>query len=154
VPPAPRRRPSPAARLGLAALWIALAPALAHAATFTVTKTADTDGICQATDCSLREAIKAANNAGASNVINFAPALIGGNTISLTGSLPLDITKVLVIDGTTTANLTVEGDNTNALFQFTAGRNDRGGCHPAARAARGGRRHSPEARRQRGPDPE
>src|SRR5512132_3704209 len=42
-----------------------LAPALAQAATFTVTKTDDTDdGLCDA-DCSLREAITAAGNAAA-----------------------------------------------------------------------------------------
>lgn len=47
----------------------------AQAATFTVTKTADTnDGNCDA-DCSLREAVSAANCDGAPSTINFAVSL-------------------------------------------------------------------------------
>ena len=49
------------AAMGACLVWILLAPPRASAATFTVTKTADTnDGVCN-TDCSLREAIIAAN---------------------------------------------------------------------------------------------
>ena len=43
----------------------------AHAATFRVTKTSDTDdGACNA-DCSLREAINAANGAAGDDIIDF-----------------------------------------------------------------------------------
>ena len=59
---------------GLAILCFA--PAFARAATFTVTKTADTaDGSCDA-DCSLREAVIAANaNAGADTITTEAQKL-------------------------------------------------------------------------------
>ncbi|WP_353780245.1 choice-of-anchor Q domain-containing protein [Winogradskyella sp. 3972H.M.0a.05] len=44
-----------------------------QAQTFTVTKADDTDdGVCDAADCSLREALKAAYQANGDNIINFA----------------------------------------------------------------------------------
>ena len=69
VPSRRRKHPWPL----IAALAIALAPfvfpAPASAASFTVTKTADTnDGVCDA-DCSLREAISAANAAAGADTI-------------------------------------------------------------------------------------
>jgi len=123
LPPAPRRRPSPAARLGLAALWIALAAGPAGAATFTVNTSLDTDdGVCDVDDCTLREAITAANsNSASSNVIDFdLERLAANSTITLQSPLPLDVTKALLIDGTTATNLTVRGDDIGALFQFSA----------------------------------
>ena len=58
-----------------------------HAATFTVTKTADTnDGVCDA-DCSLREAIGAANTAASNDIINFDTSVFNTNqTITLNDS--------------------------------------------------------------------
>ncbi len=53
----------------LAPLLALLLPAAAAGATFTVTKAADTaDGVCDALDCSLREAVLAANGAADSTV--------------------------------------------------------------------------------------
>ena len=59
----------------------------ANAATFTVTKVADTnDGVCNA-DCSLREAFTASNTAPSSDTIEFDPALFGTpQTIRLSGT--------------------------------------------------------------------
>src|SRR5215467_757484 len=56
-------------------------------ATFTVTKTADTnDGVCDA-DCSLREAIGAANQATSNDVIQFDAAVFSTpKTITLNGT--------------------------------------------------------------------
>src|SRR6186713_2210958 len=56
----------------------------ASAATFTVTKTADTnDNVCDA-DCSLREAIVAANASTVADIINFDPTVFGNpQTITL-----------------------------------------------------------------------
>jgi len=56
----------------------------AFSATFTVTKTADTsDNVCDA-DCSLREAVAAANAAASDDVINFdAIAFATTQTITL-----------------------------------------------------------------------
>src|SRR5512147_992156 len=81
---------------GLAAAWHVLAVLIllsvllsgapaspAQAATFTVTKTADTDdGVCDA-DCSLREAIRAANAAAGADTISL-PA--GTFTLTISGS--------------------------------------------------------------------
>lgn len=64
VSPSPCRRLAIVLAVSLLGL-LALAPAQAAATTFTVTKTADTDdGTCNA-DCSLREAVKAAEQAQA-----------------------------------------------------------------------------------------
>ena len=61
----------PALTLALAGVLLLAAGQAAHAATFTVTKTADTnDGTCDA-DCSLREAIVAANAAAGPDTITF-----------------------------------------------------------------------------------
>ena len=75
---------------------------IANAATFTVSKTADTnDGTCDA-DCSLREAIVAANLAGGSHTIAFnIPIGAGAAVISLGSALPIITRNNVVIDGTT-----------------------------------------------------
>lgn len=82
------------------------------AGVFTVTKTADTDGTCTVSDCSLREAIKAVNNSAPPNEIQFNIPLAGNNcqlveggekvcTITIDGSLSFlpAIEKQVVIDG-------------------------------------------------------
>src|SRR3989304_5976113 len=62
------------------ALAVAWGAAPAQAATFTVTKTADTaDGTCDA-DCSLREAIGAAEAAGGADTLSFDPAVFPQGT--------------------------------------------------------------------------
>src|SRR5581483_11500149 len=72
-----------------------LAPRSAAAASFVVTKLADTnDGVCDA-DCSLREAMTAAMAAGSGNTVTFG---LGG-TFTLNSTLPV-ITTTLSIDGT------------------------------------------------------
>ncbi|MBT8110118.1 MAG: right-handed parallel beta-helix repeat-containing protein [Gammaproteobacteria bacterium] len=78
---------------------------MASAATFTVTKTADTnDGTCDA-DCSLREAITAANALGGSHMIAFnvpSGGLTGGvAVITLASALPPLTRNGITIDGTT-----------------------------------------------------
>lgn len=72
----------------------------AKAATFTVTKTADTnDGVCNA-DCSLREAITAANVDLTADTINFEIPGSGTQTLLISTALPA-IDKSVTIDGTT-----------------------------------------------------
>jgi CSLREA domain-containing protein len=109
------------------------------ASTFNVTKTADTaDGACDA-DCSLREAIIAANAAPGADTISFnipasdpgRNATTGVFTITLSpvlGALP-QITEQASIDGYTQGTISTPGDtsddarpNTNAL---SAGLNTR-----------------------------
>src|SRR2546426_6640273 len=70
----------------------------ALAATFTV-NTADDhdDGVCNAADCTLREAINAAN---AGDTISFNIPGSGVHTINLTSGLPI-LNKTVTIDGAT-----------------------------------------------------
>lgn len=73
-------------------------PATAAAATFTVTSDGNTADVCDA-DCTLREAIAAANGNPGSDTIAFAIG-IGQKTIQVGSMLPV-ITDPVVIDGTT-----------------------------------------------------
>jgi len=94
-------------RVGVLLLFTATFVLPATGATFTVTKIADTnDGNCDA-DCSLREAIAAANSAPTDDVINFEPAVFGvPQTITLGGS------ELIIGSGT---NLTINGPGPNLL---------------------------------------
>ncbi|MBK1633243.1 hypothetical protein CKO31_21305 [Thiohalocapsa halophila] len=98
---------------GLLAVTLLLAAGTVGAATFTVTKTADTaDGVCD-TDCSLREAIIAANaNPGADDIT----LPVGSYTLTLTGTPEegaltgdLDITDDLTINGAGQASTVIDG---------------------------------------------
>ena len=85
----------------------------ASAATFTVTKAANSnDGTCDA-DCSIREAVAAANNG---DTVNFSPSLIG-QTFTLGGTeieVFDDITIDGDIDGVNVAQ--ISGGNTSRHF--------------------------------------
>jgi CSLREA domain-containing protein len=80
-----------------------------------VNSTADTnDGNCNAANCTLREAITAANNSPGEDSINFS--LPANATITLNGNqLPI-ISGTLTIDGSTAVNLTINGDNESRVF--------------------------------------
>jgi CSLREA domain-containing protein len=91
-----------------------------NAATFNVTKITDTnDGVCNA-DCSLREAIAAANAAATDDVIEFSSAVFGTvQTITLGGTqLEINNNGSLTINGTGAANLIVSGNNASRVFVF------------------------------------
>lgn len=83
-------------------------------ATFAVSKIADTnDGVCNA-DCSLREAVVAANAAAGSDMITFTPngnhqlTIAGGNeNTGATGDL--DVTQSLTITGNGNTNTFLQG---------------------------------------------
>ena len=67
---------------------------------YTVNSTADPGvGGCDATECTLREAINAANSSGGTDTINFNIPGPGPHTISPTSALPT-ITDPVIIDGT------------------------------------------------------
>jgi len=73
----------------------------AYAATFTVNTADDhNDGVCNAADCSLREAINAVNAGAGGDVISFNIPGAGVHTINLTGGLPTLI-RTVTIDGAT-----------------------------------------------------
>lgn len=86
--------------------------AMSKAAVFTVTRDDDrNNATCVAGDCSLREAIKTANNAAGSDMIIFAA---GVTSIQLANALP-DITSVISIQGG--SGVTVAGDKANSTFR-------------------------------------
>ena len=105
--------------LVLTLLMFNLTPARsAYAATFVVTKTADTnDGTCDA-DCSLREAIGAANALPGADTITFDASLDGTPiTLSITGinedanaTGDLDITDALTITGNGVTNTIIDAN--------------------------------------------
>src|SRR3989338_1764620 len=95
----------------MAAMFMFAAPALA--ATFTVSKIADTnDGVCGA-DCSLREAIGAANALPGADVITlpagtYTLSIVGaGEDLNATGDL--DITGDLTINGAGDTSTIIDG---------------------------------------------
>ena len=75
----------------------------AHAANFTVTTSDDhNDGVCNGTDCTLREAINAVNAGAGGDTITFNIPGAGVRTITVSNALgALSITKAVTIDGTT-----------------------------------------------------
>jgi len=98
-------------RVKAAAAPITAAPAAA----IVVTKTADTDGTCQSgVNCSLREAIKAANAQAGDDTINFAAGVTG--TINLGGPLP-DLSTNIEINGPG-ANLLTVRRNTGGNYRI------------------------------------
>ena len=73
----------------------------AHAATFTVNTADDhNDGVCNAADCALREAINAVNIGAGGDIISFNIPGAGVHTINLTAGLPTLI-RTVTIDGAT-----------------------------------------------------
>lgn len=103
---------------------------IGYGATFTVTKTADTnDSICDS-DCSFREAIAAANGVNTNDIINFADAIFGSpRTIVLNGSaLVINNSGTLTINGTGAGNLTISGNNAIQIFSISAA-SDNAGAH-------------------------
>jgi CSLREA domain-containing protein len=107
-----------AALAGLAVLSFALVMAIVvapasrvEAVAYTVNSTNDVDdGTCDATHCSLHEAIDAANASAATDSIGFNIAGAGPHTIALTGALP-DITDDnLTIDGGTSEVIIIKVD--------------------------------------------
>ncbi len=103
----------PGVTIGRLVLAIVLLTAsLARAATFTVTKTADDNGICDA-DCALREAILAANTmAGADDIV--VPA---GTYLLSSGSLIAS--SDLTIAGAGADTTIIDGQGTASVFDVT-----------------------------------
>jgi len=96
----------------------------AEAATFTVTKTTDTaDGICDA-DCSLREAVIAANaNAGADIIEvkagTYTLTRSGFDTAASLGDL--DILQDIAINGAGAGNTIIDGNQSDDIFHVATG---------------------------------
>jgi CSLREA domain-containing protein len=86
-------------------------------ATFTVTKTADTaDGVCDA-DCSLREAVVAANATADNDIIAFASLFNSPQTITLSGTdIIITSNGTLSINGPGADKLTVRANTLSRVF--------------------------------------
>lgn len=99
-------------------IGLSATPGLAVAETFLVTTVADTDdGVCDA-DCSLREAIAAANAAGTDDVVDATGVtgtiLLGGTEILISGTSDLTIT------GPGADRLGIDADSLSRVFHSTA----------------------------------
>ncbi len=95
----------------------------ASAATFTVTKVADTnDGVCDS-DCSLREAIAAANADPGDDMIIFDEGVFGvQQTITLSGSeIVINNAGAITITGPGAKLLKISGNNVSRIFRNTPG---------------------------------
>lgn len=92
-----------------------------NAASFTVTKVADTnDGICDA-DCSLREAIAATTAAAGDDTIVFSSLFSAPQTIVLGGSeLVLGSNGATTINGPGASLLTISGNNASRVISTGA----------------------------------
>lgn len=102
-------------RISLLLFLCGFMAANAFTATLTVTKISDTaDGVCDA-DCSLREAIIAANS---DDVIVFSPLFNTPQTVTLTGG-QISIDKNLTIAGAGANLLTVSGNNAGRIFYIS-----------------------------------
>src|SRR3972149_6830680 len=102
--------------LALTAGLGAARPALAG--TVTVNSTADPgDGICSASECTLREAISAANASPGADTINFDPSVFSPGTIAPTTPLPPLTDAGVTINGSGAA-VTLDGSFLNSGVAF------------------------------------
>jgi CSLREA domain-containing protein len=104
-------------------LAMSLAPAsLARAATFTVTKLEDTaDGSCSPTDCSLREAIIAANSSAGPDTIVLPAGIYylkrPGANENAAQSGDLDVTGALTITGALSSTTIIDIEKRDRVFE-------------------------------------
>ena len=112
------------AALVIASLACGLGGASPCAGPFVVTKTADTnDGTCDASDCSLREAVVQSNSCPGTQVIQIPAGTYVltrsgvGEDAAATGDL--DITDSVTINGT--GNPVIDGNHTDRVFEIMAG---------------------------------
>lgn len=92
-------------------------------ATYTVTKTADSnDGVCNA-DCSLREAISVANGTVEDDIVSFDPTIFStAQTVSVTlGEIVIGAGGTLTINGTGADILTIDGNNNSRIISTGPG---------------------------------
>ncbi|HEV7509816.1 MAG TPA: choice-of-anchor Q domain-containing protein [Thermoanaerobaculia bacterium] len=106
-------------------LALAATTATAHAAVYIPTKTADSAGTCTPQDCSLREAILAANQNPGEDVIllhagTYTLTIPGTNEdLGATGDLDVEDNLMLLGDGATAT--IIDGGGLDRIFQVPAG---------------------------------
>jgi len=90
----------------------------ASAATFNVTRTDDVErGVCNAGDCSLREAIDAANTSGGSNQINL-PA--GDYVLTIASPLSPNLGNITIL-GAGASSTVIDGNHLTGVFNMVVG---------------------------------
>lgn len=96
---------------------------VAQAATFTVTRTDDRNaGVCAAGDCSLREAVNAANTAAGDDTIEFDAAVFATTQVIALTNGELLINSNVNVNGRGADVVTVSGNLTNfRVFNIAAG---------------------------------
>lgn len=101
-------------------VFVLYLPTQAKGGSYVVNTTEDTnDGKCNAADCTLREAILAANETAEADTITFS--LPPSATITLNGTqLPI-ITGTLTIDGSTAENLSINADDQSRHLEIGSG---------------------------------
>src|SRR5439155_19842236 len=102
------------------------APAVAHATTFTVTRRDDpSPGACAASDCSLREAVRAANAGSGGDRVVVPAGLyrlrIDGAPEDAAASGDLDLAKSVTIVGAGARSTTIDAQGTDRVFDLLAG---------------------------------
>jgi hypothetical protein len=108
---------------------LALAAPAAWAKTFTVNSTAHPgSGVCDATECTLQEAVTEANTNGQPDTINFAPGLSGEIELSTDPgkggfSILNDNNQPLTINGPGAGVLAVDGNKQTRAFGIASGAN-------------------------------
>lgn len=109
-------------KIAAAIMCICCLTLTSSAAVYTVTKIADTnDGVCDV-DCSLREAVAAANGTADNDTIQFSSLFSSTQTITLaTGEIVFANNGTLTIDGPGANLLTISGNNASRIF--TSGAN-------------------------------
>jgi CSLREA domain-containing protein len=115
-----RRTRCALALLGAVVLVLAFAPS-ALARTFTVTRSDDAvPSSCQRNDCSLREAIAAADAHRGADTVEFGNALSGDTIVLARGALQLR--RELTIAGPGAQKLAVSGNQLSRIFHVVGGR--------------------------------
>jgi fibronectin-binding autotransporter adhesin len=84
------------------------------------TNTDHNDGICGAFDCTLREAIEAANGAPSTPAITVASGVSGTIPVAVARG-PLRVTRSMTITGPGARTLAVSGGGQTRVFEFTSG---------------------------------
>lgn len=104
-------------KLAVTAVFVSMLAITATAATFTVTKVADTnDGTCDS-DCSLREAVGAANASAEDDTIVFSELFNDPQTITLSGTEIMIMSNgSLTINGPGAHLLTISGNNASRII--------------------------------------
>ena len=105
---------------------IGLTPTVAHAATYTVTKNTDTaDGTCDS-DCSLREAVTAANSGGVDTIVLPANTYHitrsgAGEDLNVTGDFDFLDADLTTVTGADMATTIIDSDDLDRAFHIASG---------------------------------